>query len=284
MKKKVLFLFLILFSFRVHAQFLVEDLTAIATAIENGLTMYQDLQNAIQQFQKVSEQVEMMKKQMESFDFSTLNQNTLNRFMDAANAMYSSQENLESLIDSKTMKLGNLNFSIRDLYSTDFYENALDEAEKNLNPYQITDEQRRAFYARHGIYPEKYYAMWQIANETGDFSKKVSATSSIAINGLNDINNQVKEIPFISDGEKEALDIQNTYLNSIVQTLLIDAQGTRDALDQVKNIGNQLNQFFSTQNETLYETTKGDKEFSATHTTDDVGNESEYLNINGGSK
>ena len=280
MKKKIFSMILFLtFSLNAFCQLFVEDITAIATAIENGLVMYQDLQNAIQQYQKICEQLENTKKQMESFDFSSYDYTKFSKFKNAATDFLSIGENMENLIESKSMKVGNLSFSLKDLYTTNFYSKALSEAEKNLNPANMTEEQKKDFKKRHGLDPSEWYLMASIQEEIGNTSAKVKVKVQASKEAVDKIKDQLKDISLETGGDKQAQDTQNTFLKASADIALAQLDILTDTLQSIDNMTGAVGNFIKRIDDTIEESTKSDEVFHASRSFEQTGSNSDYLNM-----
>lgn len=282
MKKRLVVLFLSLFitfsSFSQGVTF-VEDITAIATAIENGLTMYQNLMNNIQQFQKTVEEVEHIKKQMESFDLSSYDWTRWDAFLHAANDFMNLQDDLESAINAKNMKLGNYNFSLKDLYTTDFFLNAMSETERNLNPANITEEQRNAFIGRHGMSPEHYNKYIALEKEIATKSQEVVVVAEQARKSTKSLNEQLQDIGVESESEKESADKNLQYQNGQIQTALVQTEIQISMLESLQNIGQHILEEHKLTQENFEASTYALENFNSSHNSGDIGDDKDYLHL-----
>lgn len=243
-KLKLVLAFIIfsVFSPKVFSQGLVfvEDITAIATAIENGLTMYNDLMTTIEQFNKTAEQVENMKKQMESFDIKQYDWKKWDTFLHAANDFMDMQDDLENLIDAKNMRIGDVNFSLRDIYTTDLWIGLLDENEKKLNPKNISEEDQRRFISRHGMTVDHYQKFINLEKQIATKSQEVVVVTQKADEATKKIAEQASEIPVDTDSEKGALDVANQQAKAQTDLMIIGAKITSMLLQSVQNLGQHI--------------------------------------------
>lgn len=241
-KISLFFIFTVIFTPKAFSQgvMFVEDITAIATAIENGLTMYNDLMTTIEQFQKTCEQLENMKKQMESFDLSKYDWKKWDTFLHAANDFMDMQDNLEALIDAKNMKIGGVSFSLRDLYTTDLWISLLDESEKKLDPRNISEEDQKRFVSRHGMTVDHYMKFINLEKEIATKSQEIVVVTEQADAATKKISQQLEDIPVESDSEKSAYDIQNQRLKAQNDIAIIEAKKTSLLLQSVQNIGQHI--------------------------------------------
>lgn len=218
----------------------VEDVTAIAAAIENGLTMYNDLLTSIEQFKKTCEQAENMKKQMESFDLSKYDWKKWDTFLHAANDFMDMQDNLEALIDSKNMKIGNVNFSLRDLYTTDLWIKFVDESEKKLDPRNISEEERKRFVARHGMTPEHYMKFINLEEQIATKSQEVVVVTQQANDATKKIAQMASEIPMETDSEKAGIDVQIQQGKAQTDLMIVMSKVVNMTLESVQNIAQHI--------------------------------------------
>lgn len=280
MKKKSVVLLILIFTCHfAFSQVLVEDLTAIAAAIENGLTMYQQLMNNIQQLQKTAEEVENVRKQMESFDLSKYDWKKWDTFLHAADDFMDLQDDLSSLINSKNMKIGNYNFSLKDLYTTDFYLNCMTEAEKNLNPANISEEQRNAFIGRHGMSPEHYNKYIALEHEISTKSQEVVVVSEKAKKATKGIHDQLGDIGTESESEKSAQDKGNQMAYASVETAIVQTELQISLLESVSNIAQHILDEHKLSAEYLEASNEALANFKSSHNKSDVGEESNYLHL-----
>lgn len=157
MKKRILGMFLFLsLVFSVHGQAAVIDISAIAAAIENGITMYHQLQTAYNQYQNMVNQLKKLKEDMAAFDVSKYDWKQWDAVLKMTDHYMSQMDNIDNIINRKEMKVGKLRFSMKDLYTTDLYEHLGDEAMTELNPDNISDADKMAFYKKHGLSVKHY--------------------------------------------------------------------------------------------------------------------------------
>ena len=282
MKKRFFVLFIIsLISFNSFSQAVtfVEDITAIATAIENGLTMYQQLMNNIQQLQKTAEEVENIKKQMEGFDLSNYDWTKWDSFLHAANDFMNLQDDLQNAINAKNMKIGNYNFSLKDLYTTDFFLNAMSETERNLNPNNITEEQRNAFIGRHGMTPEHYNKYISLEKEIATKSQEVVVIAEQARKTTKKLNEQMQDIGVETDSDKQAQDKNLQYQNGELQTAIVQTEIQISMLESLQNIGQHILEEHKLTQENFEASTYALENFKSSHNSGDAGDDNDYLHL-----
>ena len=112
MKKKIYAMLTALFLISVPAfsQAFVIDLQAIAAAIQNGVTMAQQLEATYNQLRGTYEQIQQTAEQMKSMDMSKLSKKALQSLTGNSDMLEDYLNNLENIYDEKNMKIGNISF------------------------------------------------------------------------------------------------------------------------------------------------------------------------------
>lgn len=183
-KRKIILSFLIMMFLNVNmfSQMLVEDLTAIATAISNGFHMYNELQTSIQQYENMVNQLQATVKDMASFDVSNYDWTKWDASLHMIDHYMDQIDNIDYLINNNSMQIGGKKFSLKDVYTTTLYSDLLSEAERNLDYKNITTEQERKFVSAHGL--KKRHWDQLVALET-ELRNKAAETKA-----LNDTNRE----------------------------------------------------------------------------------------------
>ena len=165
MKNKLLVIvFVLFFPFSAHCQWAVIDVNSIAASIENGITMYHQLQTAYNQYQNMIERLNKIKQDMKKFDVSKYDWSQWDSILKMTDHYMTQMDNIENIVNRKSMKIGNLRFSMKDLYTTDLYEKLGNEVEEELNPENITEADKANFYRKHGL-SVKHYNKLRALNE-----------------------------------------------------------------------------------------------------------------------
>lgn len=161
----------------IFAQAAVIDVSAIAAAIENGYTLYKDLQTAYNTYQTAQQNLENAQKQAESIDWGNVKdwEDGLATVDDYMTCM----DNIDSIINAKNMSIGGVSFSLNDLYTTDVYSRIALSSLDKVNPDEMTDQDKASFYSRHGMTAEHYYKMHAITEQLSSGLKKNKAKNSI---------------------------------------------------------------------------------------------------------
>lgn len=259
MKKKITVFFLsffLLFSVSAQGVMLVEDLTAIAAAIENGLTMYNSLMTTIEQYQRTCEQIQMKVKEMQDFDWSSIDPKSLDSFLGTVDNFMSLQDDLDSLVNAKTMKIGDFSFSLSDVYASDFMYNLLDEAEQKLDPRNISESEQQQFIARHGMTVDHYLKFVNLEKEIATQAQYTTVKMDEVQKSSKALAEVVSKTPVETGGEKEALDAMNMNQKAQTQEIIIQTQVLVDLTKTVQNLSNLYsekikNQFYNENQMTL---------------------------------
>lgn len=192
----------------------VIDITNIATAIENGFTMYQQLQADLESLKNTYEQLNAIKEQMMNFDFSSYDWTKWDAFLHATDDFMDLQDDLSATIKRKNMKVGNLNFSLEDLFEKDTYKNLLNEAEQKLDPNNMTDADRTAFINRHGMSPKHYHTLVALDKELTEKAREVLATHDKRKNITDNLVNTLGEFESQIQPDTQLQELQSLQLQS----------------------------------------------------------------------
>ena len=244
MKRKLVILIISFFvSLNIYSQgvFFVEDLAHIATSIENGLTMYHQLQNDYEQLKNTVEQIKMMKKNMEGFDWQSYFQDgEWDSFLHAADDFMTMQDNLDRLINQKNMEIGGMRFSLNDLYKTDFFINVLNETEKNLDPRAITEEQSRAFVGRHGMSYDHYMKWLNLEHQIELKTKESVVEREIIFDTAQELSEYLNNLPPDTEiTSSQAMEQQNGL------KMKISTQANLMQLDILSSLKESLDNFIA---------------------------------------
>lgn len=147
----------------------VIDITNLLQAIQQGYSMYQQLETMFQQLKNAKEQLEKQKKNFESLSLGELDAldplGSWSSIMGYADSVASYTENIESVFKSKSMQWGDVSFSYEDLYSTDFYERAITEAWDDPFEKTLSTEEKAEFHSQFGMSYGHYMRYNALANE-----------------------------------------------------------------------------------------------------------------------
>jgi len=225
----------------------VIDMTNYVKAVENGYTMAQQLQTMHNSLKTAYDQLQQQIKSFESFDFKNLNARdpsgswkSINTY---ANRMMTYEQNIESIINRKDIKIGNSSYSLGDIFTTPptaTMQNmpmdglsfaAIDPFEKKLSA-----EERAAFRRKFGMSFGNYMRI----NEMGEMLKKKSAEVVGYSNGLQEnLTEDRKRLDNISgDLFGSESTVQQQQINNAVLTVM--AQDMKTQAKLLGNIAGQL--------------------------------------------
>lgn len=225
------------------SQTAVIDVSAIAAAVENGYTLYQQLQSAIESYQKQVELLTQAQKNLASFDPSNYDPTTLDGLLHMVDDYMTQMDNLEKVYKQKNMRIGSTSFSLEELYSTDMWGNILTGKEmdddmvfkkigkdvsKKVNPENMTTRDKQNFYRKHGL-SVKHYNKLSAASQQLD-KKMVEAGAVIPI--AYEKNKQNKAI--LSDMAKNHNEVKGAEAHAQV----LDSQ--MQTLNSTAMIGNDI--------------------------------------------
>lgn len=204
---------LILFFSPMHAQMATIDVAAIATAIENGYTMYQNLQTAIKNMQMYAQQLQYLYDNAKSLNIEEIAGVDYASFL---NSMGLSDEysqkirDVQSIIKNKSMTISGVNFSIEDLYTTDVYKKL---GRVGLNEMKnMTEEEKIEFQNEMGITAEQAIKMNAVTSELNK-----TMTKSIAkLEAVEDFSQSIRD---------ECANYQKVFENETSETALLQGMG-----------------------------------------------------------
>lgn len=250
MKKKIYAMFTALFliSVPVFSQAFVIDLQAIAAAIQNGVTMAQQLEATYNQLRGTYEQIQQTAEQMKSMDMSKLSKKALQSLTGNSDMLEDYLNNIENIYDEKNMKIGNISFSLNDLYNTDVYSKISKDfgIEMGKSIGSMTAQQLKEFANTYGIDYEQYLRMAALAQETGKKAKEIKAMNGYSSKVTDSLRQLSDDLASTAGDSSEVATLQKS---------LLAANATVDALvtvsDTVSNISDLLASQAAQQNEQL---------------------------------
>jgi hypothetical protein len=140
----------------------VIDITNLIRAIENGIHMYEQLRGMYETIRTNIERLEQQRRAFEAFDIKQLNLDdplgSWKKIMTYGNRMMTYEENIESILNRKDIKIGNSSYSLMDLYATnpvtnitDMTNSAIDYAINDPFEKQLTPEEKAVFHSKYGM-------------------------------------------------------------------------------------------------------------------------------------
>jgi len=134
------------------------DITNLIHAVENGMNMYEQLTGLYQIIKTNIERIEEQIKNFESFDLRQLSLTdplgSWRKIMTYGNRMMTYEENIESILNRKDIKIGNASYSLADLYTTnitDMTDSAVNYAIIDPFEKQLTTEEKAVFHQKYGM-------------------------------------------------------------------------------------------------------------------------------------
>jgi len=138
------------------------DITNLIRAVENGTAMYEQLAGLYQTIKTNVERIQEQIKAFESFDLRQLSLNdplgSWRRIMTYGNRMMTYEENIESILNRKDIKIGSASYSLADLYTTAPVTNIMNMAGSAIDfavidPFerQLSLEEKAVFHQKYGM-------------------------------------------------------------------------------------------------------------------------------------
>ena len=206
----------------VTAQAAVIDVSAIAAAIENGITMYKQLQNAYNQYKAMVDQIVLIGKDMIQFDPRDYDWKQWDAILKLTDHYMTQMDNIESIINKKSMIIGGLKFSMKDLYTTDFYSRLDGELNDKLNPDNMSDWDKQMFYRRHGLSIKHYNKLKALSSELHDNAVETAARVSVMEEEDEVVMQQIQDF-------KEATESTSGTVDNLQLAAKIQAQTLQEA-------------------------------------------------------
>jgi len=138
------------------------DTTNLIRAIENGMHMYKQLKDIYETIKTNIERLEQQRRAFEALDIRQLSIDdplgSWKKIMTYGNRMMTYEENIESILNRKDLKIGNSSYSLMDLYTTnpvtnitDMTGSAIDYAVVDPFEKQLTPEEKAIFHQKYGM-------------------------------------------------------------------------------------------------------------------------------------
>jgi len=235
----------------------VIDVTNLATAIENGYTMAQQLQTMYNNLKTSYEQLQQQIKSYETFDFNSMiakdslgSWKSINTYADR---MMTYEQNIESIINRKDIKIGNSLYSLNDIFAAspvDVMQNmAIDKMNSMVfDPFEnkLTPEERAAFRQKFGM----GYGSYMRIKQVGDMlQKKAAEVVGYSDSLQKNLTEDRKKLDSISgDLFESASLVQQQQINNAVLTVM-----AQDMKTQAKLLGNIAQQLVMNSSQALME-------------------------------
>jgi len=158
------------------------DVTNLIHAIENGMHMYEQLNNIYQIIKTNIERLEQQRRAFESFDLRQLSASdplgSWKKIMTYGNRMMTYEENIESILNRKDIKIGSGSYSLIDLYKTnpvDIADGVIDYTVVDPFEKQLTPEEKAVFHQKYGMSYGHYLRYHKIGESLSRKAAEVTA-------------------------------------------------------------------------------------------------------------
>jgi len=170
----------------VFAGYPVIDIHNIIASIENGYTLVQQVEAMYENIKNGIEQLDEIRKNFESFDLKELSLKdplgSWGKIMTYGNRLMTYEENIESIVNNKNLKIGNSSYSLMDLFTSpttipdmvvggaNFV--AVDPFSKKLSP-----EEQAIFHSKYGMSYGHYLRLHALGLKIGDKAAELTGYS-----------------------------------------------------------------------------------------------------------
>ncbi|MDR2923625.1 MAG: hypothetical protein LBU85_09835 [Treponema sp.] len=215
----------------VFAGYPVVDISNIIASIENGYTLVQQLQAMYENIKNNIEQLNETRKNFEAFDLKQISLKdplgSWGKIMTYGNRMMTYEGNMESIINNKSLKIGNSSYSLADLFTSPSTIpdmagaavgfTAVDPFSKKLSP-----EEQAIFHSKYGMSYGHYLRIHTLGVRTGEKAAELAGyAESLDKNLKEDREALSKMLDEVSDGDSivEQAQVTNAQLAAQCQEL-----------------------------------------------------------------
>ena len=223
----------------------VIDITAIIAAIENGYTLTQELQTMYETLKTSYDQLQKQIKSFESFDFNALDAKdplgSWRSLTTYANRMMTYEQNIESIINKKDIKIGNGSYSLGDIFKspagatesmvTGGVHYLFDPLETKLSPAE-----KAAFHQKYGMSYGNYMRISQMREMLQKKSAEVVGYSGSLQKDLAEDRERLSNIASETNGSESI--VQQQQVNNAVLSIM--AQDIKTQANLLEDIATQL--------------------------------------------
>jgi len=210
----------------------VIDISAIIAAIENGYTMVQQLQTMYDSLKTSYDQLNQQIKSFESFDLNALDAKdplgSWKSLTTYADRMATYEQNIESIINKKDIKIGNASYSLGDIFTS---PDVVDELEGKLTP-----DEKKIFHQKYGMSYGNYMRIGQMKDMLQKKAAEVVGYSGSLLGNLAEDRERLDAITKETFASESA--VQQQQINNSVLTIM--AQDMKTQANLVGSIANQL--------------------------------------------
>jgi hypothetical protein len=209
-------------------------------AIENGYTMVQQLQAMYSSLKTSYDQLQQQIKSFESFDFNSLNAKdplgSWKSLTTYADRMMTYEQNIESIVNKKDIKIGNAAYSLGDIFVSPVGAAMKDIAV--IDPFEkmLSPEEKTIFLRKYGMSYGRHIRLAQMGEILQKKSAEVAAYSGSLQKNLAEDREKLVSITNDLFGSESA--IQQQQINNAVMSIM--AQDMKTQANMVGNIANQL--------------------------------------------
>ena len=246
-KVMVILLVLILQGKSAFCNLPVIDVSSIAAAIQNGLTMYESLQATYTNLSQLQSQLKMMEENAKTFnikDLKDIDFSSWAKSLGASDKLTNNLDNLESVIKNKSLTINGVNFSIEDLYTTNVYKKLGKVGEKwaiqKLS--NLSEEEKREFHNKYGMTVEEFEKMAAVAEEMNKTLTESKARIEVLDDYIETVRDEVESFVKIFDGETS----EKALLQSIGKVLARIDEGIINLTSLVSDTNKALLNHIST--------------------------------------
>jgi conjugal transfer/entry exclusion protein len=249
MKKKMVVLVLVFAgSLNVFGQgYPVIDITNILASIENGYTLVQQLEAMYNNIQNAYKQLQQQIKSFESFDINQLDARdplgSWRSIMTYADRMMTYEENIESIMNNKNLKIGNDAYSLTDIFTSNPIDTAYGMAQEGVgfvavDPFErkLTPQEKAAFHSKYGM----SYGHYMRYNAIGEALQKKGAESVAYMRAMQEnINEDRERLDNIvaEDADADSIIKQQQRTNAI---MAVQAQDSKTQGQILAKIGEMM--------------------------------------------
>jgi len=232
MKRKIVIVVLVVMGgSSVFAGYPVIDISNIIASIENGYTLVQQVQAMYENIRNGIEQLNEARKNFESFDIKQLSAKdplgSWRKIMTYGNRMMTYEENMEAVINSKTLKIGNSSYSLADLFISpstipDMMGNAVNFTAVDPFSKKLSPEEQAIFHSKYGMSYGHYLRIHTLGAKIGEKAAELIGYSGKLEENLKDDREALsKMIDEVSDGNSivEQAQVTNAQLAAQCQEL-----------------------------------------------------------------
>jgi prefoldin subunit 5 len=232
MKRKILAIVLVvLVGGSVFAGYPVIDISNIIASIENGYTLVQQLQTMYENIKNGVEQLNETRKNFEAFDIRQLSLRdplgSWRKIMTYGNRMMTYEENMEAVINSKNLKIGNGSYSLADLFTSpstipDMMGSAVNFTAVDPFSKKLSPEEQAIFHSKYGMSYGNYLRIHTLGVKIGEKAAELTGYSGKLEENLKEDREALsKMIDEVSDGNSivEQAQVTNAQLAAQCQEL-----------------------------------------------------------------